>query len=93
MLSRGPFRAEDEGTLRQRFVGLIQDYSEGKYCAGWMTGIEEEIRESGDPLWIVLAAVCSGWPGDYPDIGEDWKWYPLTDAEREIAERAVQGLA
>lgn len=91
-MRRGPFREGEEGALRDRFIGLIQDYSEGKYCAGWMSGIEDEIRASGDPLWIVLAAVCNGWPGDYPDRDEEWVWRPLTDAEREIAEQAVKGL-
>lgn len=85
-------RLADGDTPRQRFLDLISDHSEGKYAAGWMSGIEDEIRESGDPLWIVLACVCDGWPGPYPAREDEWTWRPVTLTERAIARAAIEGL-
>ncbi len=64
--------------LRAQFLGLISDYSESAYCAGWMTGIEETIRDHGG-LWIYLAAACGGWPKGYR---AENGWEPLTDDEK-----------
>lgn len=67
--------------LREQFVELISAYSEDRWAASWMSGIEAEIRTIGG-AWIVQALVCGGWPIGYR--GEDG-WAPLTEAELTTA--------
>lgn len=64
--------------LREQMVDLISEYSEGHWAAGWMSGIEDEIRRAGG-VWLVMAGVCGGWPQGYRG---DAGWEPLNDAER-----------
>lgn len=61
------------------FLDLISAYSEDRWAASWLTGIDQQIREAGGP-WIALAADCGGWPVGYLAEGG---WAPLTDEERE----------
>ncbi len=67
----------NRASLRDAFCELISAYSEDRWCAGWMTGVEKTIREQGG-IWIGIAYICGGWPIGYR--GEDG-WDPLTQEE------------
>lgn len=64
--------------MREHFLDLISAYSEDMWCAGWMSGIEQEIRRQ-QGVWLPMAVACGGWPKGYR--AEDG-WDPLTDEER-----------
>lgn len=63
---------------RQQMLEAISGYSEDHWAAGWLDGIEKEVRELGG-LWIVMAAACGGWPVGYE---AEHGWDPLTETER-----------
>lgn len=68
--------------LRAQMLDLISAYSEDTWCAGWHMGVEDEVRRLGGS-WLVLAALCDGWPKGYE---AENGWDPLTDDERaEVA--------
>lgn len=69
-----------QAEVRARFIDSISEYSEQNWCAGWMTGIEKEIRTKGG-AWILLAFLSGGWPSGYE--AEDG-WDPLTEEELTI---------
>lgn len=57
----------DREQLRSQFLDMISDYSESTWCAGWMDGVENEVREIGG-TWVAIAAACGGWPIGYRAI-------------------------
>lgn len=63
---------------RQQMLEAISGYSEDHWAAGWLNGIERQVRERGG-LWIVMAAACGGWPLGYE---AEHGWEPLTETER-----------
>lgn len=90
----------DVVTLRRFFVAAIGGYSEERYSAGWLAGIEDEVRRLGGP-WTLLAVLCHGWPvlserprrsqevpGDGPDSYVSWfdlmDWEPVSQAEHRM---------
>lgn len=56
--------AEQLDQMREFFLEAISAYSEDHYCAGWLSGIEEQIRANGGP-WLILAYYAGGWPKGY----------------------------
>lgn len=80
---------------RQWLVDAIGRYSEEKWAAGWMMGIEDEVRREGG-IWRVMALLAGGWPrlSERPRRDQDgheyvpWvdlmDWEPMT--EEELAE-------
>lgn len=67
---------------REQFLEAISGYSEDRWAAGWLIGIEDQVRaEAG--LWIVMAAACEGWPLGYR---AEQGWDPLTDDEVRAAD-------
>jgi hypothetical protein len=60
-----------------RCFEAISAYSEDRWAAGWLNGIEKELRAAGG-LWIVMAAACGGWPIGYE---AEHGWQPLTERE------------
>lgn len=76
-----PAPSADVEAMRAQFLGLISAYSEERWCAGWMDGIEESVRKDGG-LWLFMAAACGGWPIGYRAEGG---WAPLPEADRRAA--------
>ncbi len=64
---------------RRQMLEAISGYSEDHWAAGWLTGIEQEVRALGG-LWILMAAACGGWPLGYE---AEHGWEPLTETERQ----------
>lgn len=62
---------------REQMLEAISGYSEDRWAAGWLNGIETQIRKIGG-LWLVMAAACSGWPVGYR---AEHGWEPLNEAE------------
>lgn len=62
---------------RAQFVEAISEYSEDRWCAGWMRGVENDVREIGG-RFLLMAFTAGGWPLGYR--GEDG-WDPLTPEE------------
>lgn len=82
---------------RLAFVEIIGNYSEEIWAAGWMKGIEDEVRKVGG-IFTVLAYLAEGWPrlSDRPAYEEGGEavpwldlmdWEPLTEEERLYAIR------
>ncbi len=63
--------------IRERMLEAISEYSEDRWAAGWMNGIEREVRAIGGG-WTLMAAACGGWPIGYR--GEEG-WDELTEGE------------
>lgn len=77
----------ERSALRAAFIRAASDYSEQRWCAQWMSGIEVELREIGG-AWLVLAMLCGGWP-----TGEvDGEWLPVTDDEAHRAASTIHDL-
>lgn len=66
-------------TARAQFLDAISDYSEDRWCAGWMIGIENDVRELGG-RFLLMAFAADGWPIGYR---AEHGWDPLTDHELE----------
>lgn len=62
--------------MREQFLDMISWYSEDRWCAGWMSGIEEDVRRIGG-IWDVVAEACGGWPIGYRAEG-GWEPYDTT---------------
>lgn len=71
----------EQDVLRSMFITSISEYSEDMWCAGWMSGVEHDIRREGG-IFLVMAFLAGGWPRGYR--GEDG-WEPLTDEEKDRA--------
>lgn len=71
---------------RRQLLDAISGYSEDHWAAGWLNGIEIEVRKLGG-LWIVMAAACQGWPLGYE---AENGWDPLTDIELRALELMQQ---
>lgn len=67
---------------REQFLEAISGFSEDHWAAGWLDGIEEQVRAEGG-LWVVMAAACQGWPSGYR---AEHGWDPLTDEEARAAD-------
>ena len=59
--------------LRWIFVRAASDWSEERFAAGWMGGLEHDLKRAGG-AWLVMAQLCGGWPtGPHADD----PWLPL----------------
>ncbi len=74
--------------VRRIFCLAVSGYSEERWCAGWLIGIEDVLRREGGG-WTVLARLAGGWPQGLD--GEDG-WAPLTSAERASADAYLAAL-
>lgn len=61
---------------RAQFLDMISAYSQDHWAAGWMDGIENDIRSEGG-LWVDIARACGGWPIGYMAEGG---WEPFVAA-------------
>ncbi len=77
--------SKQRDVIRDMFITSISEYSEDMWCAGWMSGIEEDIR-NGNEQFLVMAYLADGWPQGYR--GEDG-WESLTDDERRQAREVL----
>ncbi len=57
---------------RMDLLGLISDYSESHWAAGWMSGIEREIALKGDYTIFSFIGKAIGWPIGY-NAEEGWE--------------------
>lgn len=73
--------------LRDQFLEAISGYSEDRWAAGWLYGIEKQVRAEGG-LWLLMAAACGGWPTGYR---AEHGWEPLNEAEMRTARAMVGG--
>jgi hypothetical protein len=70
----GSKAAADLARKRDQFCDMISNYSEDRWCAGWLDGVERAIREEGG-LWDDIARIC-GWPLGYRG---DEGWEPFAE--------------
>lgn len=87
-MEEGAMTEDELAQVREWFVDAISNYSEERWCAGWLIGIEEIIREEGGP-WLWPAGLARGWPLGYR--GEDG-WDPLTEDEQDAFDRMIEEL-
>lgn len=62
---------------RKAMTDLMSDYSESRFAAGWVYGLDRVLFEQGHPEWRALAFICEGWPVGYR--AEDG-WLTFTEA-------------
>lgn len=47
--------------MRSQLIGMLEDYSENRYAAGWCSGIEHDAWAAGG-LWRVMGGYLGEWP-------------------------------
>jgi hypothetical protein len=62
---------------RIAMTDLMSDYSEARFAAGWLYGLDRVLFEQGHSEWRALAFICEGWPIGYHAEGG---WMSFTEA-------------
>lgn len=71
---------------REQLLDAMSDASEGRWCAGWMSGLDRRLHEEGG-IWEVVGRQV-GWPLGYRAEGGWVSWdeagaeYARTDVDR-----------
>lgn len=64
--------------LKMQLVALIESWSEDRYAAGWMGGIEDELWSHGG-VWHILGEAIGEWPHRDKDTDYEIVWRPLPE--------------
>lgn len=65
---------------REQLIEAMSGVSEERWCAGWLSGLEQRLHTEGG-IWETIGR-ATGWPvGDY----QEWTWFPWDEAAQIFA--------